>query len=259
MTSSRLLPVLLLLFVGSGCAALIYEVVWFQLLELVIGSSAVSIGRPARHLHGRHVRWQSVAAAHHGGRLASAPCLCRSRAGHRRHGPRPAVRHAARRRCLYGLGGRRGRRDPVARGRCQRVPAAADASDGRHPSRDRPLGRSHAARRRVARVLLWRQYRRSGRRQSAGRLLPAPGARHGRCDLRGRGAQCRHRPHRAGGRDEGAVSAGRTRVRAGGGRARSMGRLPRPRLVRDDGAGVQKCCGRARCRCCSVPRPIPSR
>ena len=35
---------LLLLFVGSGCAALIYEIVWFQLLELVIGSSAVSLG-----------------------------------------------------------------------------------------------------------------------------------------------------------------------------------------------------------------------
>ena len=35
---------MLLLFVGSGCAALIYEVVWFQLLQLVIGSSAVSIG-----------------------------------------------------------------------------------------------------------------------------------------------------------------------------------------------------------------------
>ena len=38
------LPVLLLLFVGSGCAALIYEVVWFQLLQLAIGSSAVSLG-----------------------------------------------------------------------------------------------------------------------------------------------------------------------------------------------------------------------
>src|ERR1700727_18001 len=38
------MPLLLLLFVGSGCAALIYEIVWFQLLELVIGSSAVSIG-----------------------------------------------------------------------------------------------------------------------------------------------------------------------------------------------------------------------
>ena len=33
-----------MLFVGSGCAALIYEVVWFQLLQLVIGSSAVSMG-----------------------------------------------------------------------------------------------------------------------------------------------------------------------------------------------------------------------
>lgn len=38
------LPILLLLFAGSGCAALIYEVVWFQLLQLVIGSSAVSLG-----------------------------------------------------------------------------------------------------------------------------------------------------------------------------------------------------------------------
>ena len=40
----RWLPALLLLFVGSGCAALIYEVVWFQLLQLSIGSSAVSLG-----------------------------------------------------------------------------------------------------------------------------------------------------------------------------------------------------------------------
>src|SRR5213595_3041338 len=42
--SSRYLPLLLLLFAGSGCAALIYEIVWFQLLQLVIGSSAVSLG-----------------------------------------------------------------------------------------------------------------------------------------------------------------------------------------------------------------------
>src|SRR5437867_616699 len=38
------LPILLLLMAGSGCAALIYEIVWFQLLQLVIGSSAVSLG-----------------------------------------------------------------------------------------------------------------------------------------------------------------------------------------------------------------------
>ena len=40
----RWLPALLLLFVGSGCAALIYEIVWFQLLQLSVGSSAVSLG-----------------------------------------------------------------------------------------------------------------------------------------------------------------------------------------------------------------------
>ena len=44
MNSRRFLPVLFLLFVGSGCAALIYEIVWFQLLQLVIGSSAISLG-----------------------------------------------------------------------------------------------------------------------------------------------------------------------------------------------------------------------
>src|SRR5436190_18204389 len=43
-TAAAWLPALLLLFIGSGCAALIYEVVWFQLLQLSIGSSAVSLG-----------------------------------------------------------------------------------------------------------------------------------------------------------------------------------------------------------------------
>src|SRR6516164_4551646 len=42
--SQRFLPLLLLLFAGSGCSALIYEIVWFQLLQLVIGSTAVSLG-----------------------------------------------------------------------------------------------------------------------------------------------------------------------------------------------------------------------
>src|SRR5437667_3540440 len=43
-TPGRFLPSLLMMFVGSGCSALIYEIVWFQLLELVIGSSTVSLG-----------------------------------------------------------------------------------------------------------------------------------------------------------------------------------------------------------------------
>ena len=42
--SIRFLPVLLILFVGSGCAALIYEIVWLQLLQLVIGLSSISLG-----------------------------------------------------------------------------------------------------------------------------------------------------------------------------------------------------------------------
>jgi spermidine synthase len=41
---SRLVVVLALLFAGSGCAALIYEIVWYQLLEFVIGSTTVSLG-----------------------------------------------------------------------------------------------------------------------------------------------------------------------------------------------------------------------
>jgi spermidine synthase len=44
LTSRRYLPWLLVLFVGSGCAALIYEIVWLQLLQLVIGSSGISLG-----------------------------------------------------------------------------------------------------------------------------------------------------------------------------------------------------------------------
>jgi len=44
LASRRFLPFLLVLFIGSGCAALIYEVVWLQLLQLVIGSSGISMG-----------------------------------------------------------------------------------------------------------------------------------------------------------------------------------------------------------------------
>ncbi len=41
---SRYLPVLLILFAGSGCSALIYEVAWYQVLQLALGSTAVSLG-----------------------------------------------------------------------------------------------------------------------------------------------------------------------------------------------------------------------
>src|SRR5690349_2070759 len=41
---AALLPLVALLFAGSGCSALIYEIVWYQLLQLAIGSTAVSLG-----------------------------------------------------------------------------------------------------------------------------------------------------------------------------------------------------------------------
>ena len=42
--STRYLPALLVLFAASGCSALIYEIVWYHLLQLGIGSTAVSLG-----------------------------------------------------------------------------------------------------------------------------------------------------------------------------------------------------------------------
>jgi spermidine synthase len=42
--ASGFLVVLLILFAGSGCSALIYEIVWFQLLQLAIGSTTVCMG-----------------------------------------------------------------------------------------------------------------------------------------------------------------------------------------------------------------------
>ena len=41
---SRFLPLVALLFAGSGASALIYEIVWYQLLQLAVGSTAVSLG-----------------------------------------------------------------------------------------------------------------------------------------------------------------------------------------------------------------------
>jgi spermidine synthase len=40
---SHLLAMLLVLFAASGCSALIYEIVWYQLLQFVIGATAVSL------------------------------------------------------------------------------------------------------------------------------------------------------------------------------------------------------------------------
>src|SRR5581483_7039640 len=43
-SATRHFPALLILFLGSGCSALIYEIVWYHMLQLNIGSTAVSLG-----------------------------------------------------------------------------------------------------------------------------------------------------------------------------------------------------------------------
>src|SRR5262245_21142800 len=43
--SGRSVGWILVLLSSSGCAALIYEIVWLQQLQLIIGSSAVSLGQ----------------------------------------------------------------------------------------------------------------------------------------------------------------------------------------------------------------------
>ena len=157
------LPVLLLLFVGSGCAALIYEIVWFQMLELFVGSSSVSIGVLLGTFMGgmclgSFLLPRLISPAHHPLKVYALLEIV-----DRRDRLAAAARAAARRPRLHRVG--RLRRDglPAARACREHLPAAADAGDGRHASRRCPMGADDADRRVVARILLRRQHRRRGR------------------------------------------------------------------------------------------------
>ena len=188
-TDNPFFPVLLLLFVGSGCAALIYEVVWFQLLQLVIGSSAVSLGVLLGTFMGGMCLGSFVLPRYIDRAPPPAARLRRARARHRRDGPAAALSGcrsstASTRR----IGG-----GPVALRAIVAgdLPAAADAADGRDAAGDRALGRDDAAGVSWLGLLLRRQHRRRRARQPARRLLPAARVRHGDRDLRRRGAQRR--------------------------------------------------------------------
>ena len=68
-SSRQILLLLIVLFAGSGCAALIYEVVWYQLLQLTIGATTVSLG--------------FLLATYMGGLCIGSLALPRSRFAHR--------------------------------------------------------------------------------------------------------------------------------------------------------------------------------
>ena len=186
--SRRLLPALLLLFVGSGCAALIYEIVWLQLLQLVIGLTTVSLGVLLGAYMGG-MRWQLISLP----RLVSA----------RRHPLRVyalleagiGVIGIA---ILFGMPWAL-KHTAVAerfRGNCRPLWLAGCSFGSSHlahggdAARHVALGRDHAARGFVARLFLRRQHRRRGFRLPPGRVLPVAHARHGFCDLHRRRHQC---------------------------------------------------------------------
>ena len=222
------LPVLLALFVGSGCAALIYEVVWLQLLQLVIGSTAVSLG--------------VLLATFMGGMCAGSLLLPRL-VSLRRHpcGSMPfwnwAQPPSGSRSCLacptpkelytrYAVAGRASivLRAAVA-GICLLPPTLLFGAT--LPAIARWVD-TDPQRRVMAGILLRRQYRGGRVRLPARRLLPPARVRHGHGDLRRCGAESRRRRACTG--RGGRLAAGRnsrsgTAVEA---RARTSPRLPGP-------------------------------
>ena len=67
--SSKYLPLLLLLFAGSGCSALIYETVWYQSLELAIGYEGTIVQDGTRLIQmgipediAKHSSWDQISA-----------------------------------------------------------------------------------------------------------------------------------------------------------------------------------------------------
>jgi spermidine synthase len=142
----RWLFLLLLLFFGSGCAALIYEIVWFQLLQLVVGSTAVSLG--------------VVLGTFMGGMCLGSFALPRVVSAQKHPLRVYALMEAAigliAILVLLGLPAIGGLYAAAAsgmafRGSCfaessvRPVPAAAHAVDGRHAAGHFPLGRNHTA------------------------------------------------------------------------------------------------------------------
>jgi spermidine synthase len=161
---------LILLFVGSGCAALIYEIVWFQLLSLIIGSSAVSMG--------------VLLGTFMGGMCIGSLFLSRY-VSSRQH-PLRVYAYLELAIAAFGLlvlwglpyvGGlyfafalARHGGPASSRTLLRHLSAAAHDPDGRDAAGDRALGSDHARGRVVAGLLLRRQHRRCGARLRARRF-----------------------------------------------------------------------------------------
>ena len=239
MTPRRHMPALLLLFVGSGCAALIYEIVWFQLLQLVIGSSAISLGVLLGTFMGGMCLGSLLLPRFVGTDQHPLQVYAYLELGIARLRPADPVRDAAASAAPTRRSARPGSRPGAARHRGRDLPAAADAADGRDAAGDLALGEVHARRHVVARLLLRRQHRRRRARVPARRLLPDARLRHGDRDLRRGRAEHPRRRHRADARRPHGLRAGAGRNRQDRPRAGRVGDLRRDRPLGPHGARIR--------------------
>ena len=167
-------PLLVLLFVGSGCAALIYEAVWFQLLGFVIGASSVSLGVLLGTFMGgmclgSYLLPRLVSPKHHPLRVYAWLEL-----GIGFIGVLVLYGNAPDWWRLHSLGGLGRHRVLAAGDRGRNLSASSNHPHGSDPPRCGAMGEDDTPRRLVAGVLLWREHRRGGSGQLAGRILPAP-------------------------------------------------------------------------------------
>ena len=173
---------LLLLFALSGTAGLIYEVVWFQLLRLTVGSSAQSLGiLIACFMGGLFIGSASVRASC-AASLASTTHVRDARIGHRGPGSGHALPGA---RCAVVLSGPRrltanrpGPALPDQRG----LAVAAHDSHGRDAPRSVPLGAIGRTADGSHRAVVRRQRHRCGGRHVRGGAGLAADAGHARCE-----------------------------------------------------------------------------
>ena len=163
--SPRRLPLLLALFAASGCAALIYEIVWFQMLELVIGSTAISLAV----LLGTYMGGMGlgslllprlVPAGRHPLRVYAGLELIIGAMGVVLLAGMPLIGR------LYAVGAGAGL--PL-----RNLPAYSDHGHGRHPASRLALDRDDAAGRVLDGLSLRVQYSGRGRRLPAGGVLSA--------------------------------------------------------------------------------------
>ena len=177
---ARFLPVLLFLFAGSGCAALIYVVAWYQVLQLALGSTAESLGILLATFMGGLCIGSIVLPRMNFGKSSPLKVYAGLELGIGVLGvivtmALPYVSH------VYAVGAEHGLESMHALrwGGGRGLHAAFDDSDGRIPACDCARDRSFAARCVVVGAAVRRQHGGGGVRLSAGRILSAACLQHG--------------------------------------------------------------------------------